>query len=154
LKKNSERNNTSKAVSAGGVVYRLTNGIIEIIICGLGLPASKWGLPKGTPNPAETMIETAIRETQEETGLDVSVEQPLGRINYQFRGYPGCTLYNKTVYFYLMIPTGGSISDHDHEFDEVKWVKIETALTKITHENEARIIRRALKLIKEGYTKS
>lgn len=149
MKKNSNKNNASKAVSAGGVVYRRTNEIIEIILCGLGLPPSRWGLPKGTPNPTETMVETAIRETQEETGLAVSVEQTLGSINYQFRGSPDWTLYDKTVYFYLMAPIGGSISNHDHEFDEVKWFTIETALNNVTHENEARIIRRALDLIKE-----
>lgn len=149
LKKNSEKNNAYKAVSAGGVVYRRKNGIIQIVLCGLGLPPSRWGLPKGTPNHKETMIETAIRETQEETGLTVSIEQTLGSINYQFRAPPGWTLCDKTVYFYLMVPTGGSISNHDHEFDEVKWFKIDTALNNVTHENEARIIRQAMELIKE-----
>ncbi len=149
MKKNSDSNNASKVVSAGGVVYRRTNGIIEIILCGLGIPPTRWGLPKGTPNHKETIVETAIRETHEETGLDVSVEQTLGSINYKFRGNPGWTLYDKTVYFYLMVPIGGSISDHDDEFDQVEWFPIETALNNVTHENEVRIIRRALELIKE-----
>ena len=44
---------------------------------------------------------------------------------------------------------GGNILDHDDEFDKVEWVKIETALNNVAHENEARIIRQALELIKE-----
>ncbi|MEL7266668.1 MAG: NUDIX domain-containing protein, partial [Planctomycetota bacterium] len=31
--------------------------------------AKRWDLPKGHSDPGETLIQTALRETQEETGI-------------------------------------------------------------------------------------
>ena len=39
---------------------------------------STWGLPGGRIEPGESVIETAIREAKEETGLDVEITRLLG----------------------------------------------------------------------------
>ncbi len=100
-----------------------------------------WALPKGTPDSGETLSETAIRETREETGLQVAIEEPIRTITYFFvhRG----TRFHKTVHFFLMRPTGGRLGDHDHEFDDVRWVGIEEALELMTHATEREVVRSA-----------
>ena len=50
-------------VSAGGIVYRVAGDAVEVTICGRDAPDGwTWGLPKGTPEPGESLEETALRE--------------------------------------------------------------------------------------------
>ncbi|MBF8304695.1 MAG: hydrolase [Dehalococcoidia bacterium] len=70
-------------VSAGGVVFRLINDNIEIVLCGRNEP-STWNLPKGTPEPGETLDTTALREVREETGLSVFIKRKIGFVKYWF----------------------------------------------------------------------
>ncbi len=135
-------------VSAGGVVYRVRNEDVEIALCGRRVPA-RWSLPKGTPDEGETIVQTAIREAQEETGLVVEVEAPIGSINYWFVAGQDHTRLNKTVHFYLMKSTGGSTEDHDPEFDVVQWFEAEAALKHLAFANEARILDQALVILRQ-----
>jgi 8-oxo-dGTP pyrophosphatase MutT (NUDIX family) len=104
-----------------------------------------WALPKGTPAAGETLEETAVRETREETGLAVQVEEPIRSILYFF--VRGRTRFHKTVHFFLMRPIGGDPSEHDHEFDEVRWVQLEEALQLMTHATERTVVERAAELL-------
>ena len=104
-----------------------------------------WALPKGTPDSGETLEETAIRETREESGLEVEIEEPITSISYFF--VHGRTRYHKTVHFFLMRPTGGRVADHDHEFDEVRWVQLGEALELMTHATEREVVLRAAALL-------
>ena len=106
-----------------------------------------WALPKGTPDSGETLAETATRETREETGLQVEIEEPITSISYFF--VHGRTRYHKTVHFFLMRPTGGRLADHDHEFDEVRWVPVAEALELMTHATEREVVRSAAVLFAE-----
>jgi 8-oxo-dGTP pyrophosphatase MutT (NUDIX family) len=130
----------ARAVSAGGVVHRSIGGRTEVALVHRRHPRL-WALPKGTPDAGETLTETATRETREETGLAVEVEEALDSIAYFF--VRGQTRFHKTVHFYLMRPVGGRTEDHDHEFDEVRWVQIEEALEMLTHATERSILELA-----------
>ncbi|HEY8922260.1 MAG TPA: NUDIX hydrolase, partial [Candidatus Limnocylindria bacterium] len=104
-----------------------------------------WALPKGTPNSGETLAETALRETSEEAGLLVEIEEPISAITYFF--VHGRTRFHKTVHFFLMRPIGGRLEDHDHEFDEVGWFQIDEALKLMTHATEREVVQRAAELL-------
>lgn len=134
----------ARAVSAGGVVHREHDGRIEVVVAHRRQPPL-WALPKGTPDSGETLTETAARETREETGLAVEVEAPISAISYFF--VRGQTRFHKTVHFYLMRPVGGSTDDHDHEFDEVRWMQIEEATQLLTHATERSVLERAAALL-------
>ena len=142
--------NTENHLSCGGVVFKNEDNEIQIVICGRQQEGEwLWGLPKGTPNPHETNKETAIREVTEETGLQVSTKTLIGSINYSFIRVSDQVLCHKIVYFYLMEAIGGSFEDHDHEFDEVKWVGATECLQVLTHQNEINMVNQAINIIRE-----
>ena len=135
-------------VSSGGVVYRQQNGSLETVLCGRSEPV-RWSLAKGTPDPGETLEETALREVREETGLDVQLDSSLGSIEYWFSDRGSEVRYHKTVHFYLMVPVGGDTAQHDPEFDVVRWFQVDEALETMAYNNEADVLRRALAVITE-----
>jgi 8-oxo-dGTP pyrophosphatase MutT (NUDIX family) len=134
---------TTRAESAGGVVLRGQPGSFEVVLVGRTEPGT-WALPKGTPKPNETREQTALRETREETGLDARIVEPIDSITYWFvlRRTRVC----KTVYYYLMVPTGGDTSRHDPEYDRVAWFPVQRALAVMSYPNEAEMVRRAIEL--------
>ena len=133
-------------VSAGGVVHRSVDGLVEVAICGLNSPIL-WALPKGTPDQGETLEQTALREVNEETGLQVELEAFIDSIDYWFVSPADRIRIHKTVHFYLMRPTGGSIDLHDPEFDLVEWRPASEALDRLTYPNEVRIVSKGLSMV-------
>jgi 8-oxo-dGTP pyrophosphatase MutT (NUDIX family) len=135
---------TTRAESSGGVVLRGQPGTLEVVLVGRAEQGT-WALPKGTPVLGESREQTAIRETREETGLDVRIIEPIDSITYWFmlRHTRVC----KTVYYYLMAQTGGDTTRHDPEYDLVAWFPVHEALKVMTYPNEAEMVRRAIALV-------
>lgn len=100
-----------------------------------------WTLPKGTPDPGETIEETALREVQEETGLRVRIIEPLSSISYVF--VQSGVRIDKTVHYWLMEPIGGDLALHDHEFERVRWVTFEDAANLLTFDSERSLVSSA-----------
>ena len=157
---------TEHLVSAGGVVYRRVDGNIEAVLCGRHVAAQpsdisgdqfpdeanrpvRWSLAKGTPDPGETLEETALREVREETGLEVEIDAPIDSIEYWFAERGKNVRFHKTVHFYLMVPRGGDTNQHDPEFDVVQWFPYDQALNAVGYANEAGVLRKALDLINQ-----
>jgi 8-oxo-dGTP pyrophosphatase MutT (NUDIX family) len=138
---------TARATSAGGVVHRSVDGRTQVILVHRRAPVL-WALPKGTPDSGETVEETALRETREETGLEVEIEEQLRSIRYFF--VRGSTRFHKTVHFFLMRPTGGSTDAHDAEFDEVRWVDLPEAMALLNHATERSVVEEAGVAIRRG----
>lgn len=134
---------TATATSAGGIVIRRESGRAWLVIGSRRRERDgyTWTLPKGTPKPGETREETALREVAEETGLAVRITAPLDSIEYWFvqRG----ARIHKTVHYFLMAPTGGDLADHDHEFEQVRWVTFDEAGSILTFETERALVARA-----------
>ena len=101
-----------------------------------------WTLPKGTPSDSETVEETALREVAEETGLEVRIAAPVGAIEYFFT--QGGTRIHKTVHYFLMEAVGGSLDQHDHEYDEVHWEPIREARNLLSYPTERQLVEQAL----------
>jgi 8-oxo-dGTP pyrophosphatase MutT (NUDIX family) len=133
----------STATSAGGIVVRFDDGIPSLVVGARRRDRDihTWTLPKGTPNPGETREQTAIREVGEETGLEVRITDVLDSIEYWFvqRG----TRIHKTVHYFLMEPIGGDLERHDHEFDQVRWVRFDEAPDLLSFETERALVARA-----------
>jgi 8-oxo-dGTP pyrophosphatase MutT (NUDIX family) len=130
------------------VVYRLGSEGIEVVLVARHREGL-WALPKGTPEPEETLEETAVREVREETGLETAVLEALGTVRYYFLNRDGERV-DKTVHHFLLEPTGGSFEQHDHEFDHVGWYDVHEAQRRLTHRNQLHILDRAVELITGG----
>ncbi len=138
------------ATSAGGIVIRFVAGAPQLV---LGKrrrerDAVTWTLPKGTPHRVETTEETALREVREETGLEVRIVRRFDSIEYVF--VQGRTRIHKTVHYFLMLPAGGDLDRHDHEFDEVRWVPFDEAAKILTFETERALVARAAAAATDG----
>ena len=135
--------NTRSEVSAGGVVYRRSDDGVEIVLAARRTRRGDlaWGLPKGLIEPEETPEEAAVREVREETGLEAEVEASLGDIRY-FYVWEGVRV-RKAVHFFLMRATGGDVSLHDHEMEDVQWFPLSVALRRATYKGEREVLQRA-----------
>ncbi|HEY7598901.1 MAG TPA: NUDIX hydrolase, partial [Candidatus Limnocylindrales bacterium] len=146
LKKGRQPARTRRAVSCGGIVIRDGAEGPELVLGRRQREDSQstWSLPKGTPDGAETVEQTALREVAEETGLEVRIRAPVGPIEYFFmqRG----ERIHKTVHYFLMAATGGDTGRHDHEFDEVRWVPVAEARRLMSFATERDIVEQALTL--------
>jgi 8-oxo-dGTP pyrophosphatase MutT (NUDIX family) len=134
---------TARATSAGGVVVQLEQDRPSLVV-GMrrrGRDGVTWTLPKGTPSPGETTEQTALREVGEETGLEVRITGPLPSIEYTF--IQDGTRIRKTVHYFLMEPTGGDLSRHDHEFAAVRWVPFDEAGGLLSFQTERDLVATA-----------
>ena len=140
---------TSTATSAGGIVVRYASGGPWLVVGSRRRERDSrtWTLPKGTPNPGESREQTAVREVEEETGLEVRITGPLDDIEYWF--VQSGTRIHKTVHYFLMEPIGGDLANHDREFDEVRWIPFTEAASMLTFETERALVARAAEIIHE-----
>lgn len=146
LRRGGRRLTIEDLVSAGGIVYRHGPQGPEVVLC--GRPSrGLWALPKGTPEPSETLEQTAVREVSEETGLRVDIEQKVGEIEYWFTRAEVGKRFRKRVHHYLMRPTGGDTADHDAEYDEVRWFPLSEARQRLTFPDEVEILNKAVALL-------
>ncbi len=104
-----------------------------------------WSLPKGHIELGETAEQTAIREVEEETGIQGSVLAELGKIDYWF--VTDGRRVHKTVHHYLMRCSGGELSDDDLEVAEVAWVPIPELTSRLAYADERRLAQVAGELI-------
>ena len=155
-----ERYQTIRAFSAGGVVFRLisadsnekngtsdqwrnarySNMSVEVALVGRS-HSGMWALPKGTPETGETLEQVAVREVQEETGLEVRLIAYIGNISYSF--IHDKIRFQKQVRHFLFEAIGGDTSLHDAEYDRVEWFTIPEALRRLTYQNEVNILSQA-----------
>jgi len=135
-----------KEVSAGIILYNDLNGRKEFLV--LKYPGGHWDFVKGKIENSEEPKQTAIRETQEETGI-VDVEFIDGfyeEISYTF--YVKNEEIGKKVIFYL-----GKTKSTDvllsHEHIDFVWLDFEDAMEKITYDNAKRILVKANNILQD-----
>jgi 8-oxo-dGTP pyrophosphatase MutT (NUDIX family) len=129
-------------------VYRRSGGDVEVALAARRTQRGDlaWGLAKGQIEADEDPAETAIREVKEETGLDAEIEEDFGEISY-FYVWEGDRI-RKSVRFFLMRATGGDVSEHDHEMEEVRWFPLDEALRAASYKGEREVLEKAADLLR------
>jgi 8-oxo-dGTP pyrophosphatase MutT (NUDIX family) len=97
-----------------------------------------WSLPKGKPEPGEHLLETAVREVTEETGLTVAIGRRSVRTGYDLLGPDGAPV-PKEVDYWTAQWTGGEFVAND-EVDELRWLPVDTASALCSHEHDRAVL--------------
>ena len=131
-------------VSAGGLVID-TTGKLGLLIGRRDLKDVSgkrilWSLPKGHIEDGETPEQAALREVQEETGIQSVIEKSLGVIDFWFMA--GGKRIHKTVHHYLFRESGGVLAPQESEVDEVGWFPLAEIIERLAYPDEKKLIAR------------
>jgi 8-oxo-dGTP pyrophosphatase MutT (NUDIX family) len=121
--------------ASGGIVVRSGQGGDPEVALVHRPSYDDWTFPKGKRAEGEDDRQTALREVEEETGLQCRIERPLGRIGYRDRKDRP-----KTVMYWLMTPLGGSFRATS-EVDQILWLPIEQAEDALTYRHDRNLLR-------------
>jgi 8-oxo-dGTP pyrophosphatase MutT (NUDIX family) len=121
-------------LAAGGVVWRRqSNGDLEVLL--VHRPKyDDWSLPKGKLDDGESAEEAAVREVEEETGLQVSLGEELPSTDYHDRfGRP------KHVRYWVMDVSSGQFQP-SREVDEVRWLPLVAAAEALSYARDRGVL--------------
>jgi ADP-ribose pyrophosphatase YjhB (NUDIX family) len=99
-----------------------------------------WSLPKGHLEEGESAEQAALREVEEETGIQGRILAPLGVIDFWFIAQQ--RRIHKTVHHFLMEARGGELSDADPEVVDVAWVPLTSLSEQLAYADERRLLDR------------
>jgi len=123
---------TRTVAAAGGVVWRLHDGTVQVAV--IHRPRyDDWSLPKGKLVPGETPLAAAVREVNEELGVQVAVSRRIGRVRYQLDSA------RKQVTYWAMRRVGGQFSAND-EADAVEWLSVGKARKRLTYDVDRTVL--------------
>jgi 8-oxo-(d)GTP phosphatase len=134
----SARNEDLAVEQAAGVVcWRRAEDRLEVLL--VHRPRyDDWSWPKGKVKDRESLPAAAVREAAEETGLEVVLGRPLGRIRY---GLPDGR--NKEVTYWAARPVGALQRDGDQEradtppeVDALAWLAAPEARALLTRTSD------------------
>jgi 8-oxo-dGTP diphosphatase len=117
--------------AAGGLIYRDTSGkeIPEILL--IHRPDRDWSFPKGKQDLGETLLQTALREVKEETGLTCFAEELIGRVSYLV----GEKKLKKEVTYWAMTIELGEFAPNS-EVNKIQWATVEEAKELLTWDRD------------------
>jgi 8-oxo-dGTP pyrophosphatase MutT (NUDIX family) len=114
-------------------------------------PAGKddvWALPKGLIGRGEKAADTALREVEEETGIQATPLEKLGDVRYVYT-WKGERVF-KVVSFFLFRYARGRLGDlpaaHRHEVAETAWLPLAEAPRLLSYRGEREMAERALQI--------
>jgi predicted NUDIX family NTP pyrophosphohydrolase len=128
--------------AAGTLLYRLQAGQLEVLLVhpsGNYNKKAPWSIPKGQPEPFESLEEAARRETLEETGVLAGQLFPLGYVEYRKS--------RKRVHgFAGEAPQDARPCCASWEVDESIFVSIDKA-KQLIHPDQAKLLERLATLL-------
>lgn len=128
----------TKTLACGAVIYRKVQGRHHFLLV-KHVNGNHWSLAKGHSEAGETEVQTALREIDEETGLEVKL-RPGFREEIHYCPSSGV---EKTVVFFLAKAKGKKLKLQKSEILNAVWLELEDALKLVSHKDTAEVIRRA-----------
>ncbi len=120
---NSRKNNDYENLRAGTVIYDKNDKLLLVL-----QKNNIWSLPKGSVKHNESFYNAALRETYEETGMDISLYTPIAIEEY--------LLYGNTSYYVFIYKLPIAYNELEfnntylNEVSDVKWVTINPSFLK------------------------
>ncbi len=132
--------------SAGIVLFRKENSRNLFLL--LHYPSGHWDFVKGKMEKGESIRDTAVRETKEETGItDITFLDNFEEwIEYDFQ-YQGELVHKKVVFFLAETDTEDVEISHEHL--DYTWMDYNTAMEKTTFDNAKTVLTKAQMLLSE-----
>jgi 8-oxo-dGTP pyrophosphatase MutT (NUDIX family) len=128
-------------ISAGGVVVK--DGSVLLLKKYRG----DWVLPKGRIERGESKEAAAVREVNEESGVNAVIRKYIGFAKYVYQRRDGESV-QKTVHYYLMKPGRCDPQPQREEgFCDAVFFDPNKAMTLLRHDSERNMVRQALELI-------
>jgi len=127
--------------SAGIVLFRNISNKNEFLL--LNYPQGHWDFIKGKVEQNETLHETALRETKEETGIS-NIEFVDGfeeSVEYDFR-FKIQDIHKKVIFFLAKTKTLQTVS-LSHEHNDYLWLGYNDALKNTTYGNAKNVLSKA-----------
>ena len=138
----------SSAIPAAGTVpWRRRRGQLEVAL--VHRPKyDDWSWAKGKLDPGEDWATAAVRETLEETSLEVTLGRPLPKAEYTVldgSGEPG----TKEVRYWAAeaVKTAGPLAN---EVDEVRWLDVAAASDRLDYSRDREQLRALVRADKAG----
>lgn len=100
---------------------------------------SEWCFPKGHVEPNESELQTALRETFEETSLNNLTIIPAFRETLTYQYSRSGKQISKISLYFLAHFNGGSIKISDEHLD-YGWFSLDEALVKLHHQNAKNLL--------------
>jgi 8-oxo-(d)GTP phosphatase len=97
-----------------------------------------WSLPKGKPEPGEHLLETAVREVREETGLAVIVGRRSVRTGYDVLGPDGGPVPKEVDYWTAQWTRGDFVTNN--EADQLRWLALDDAAELCSHPHDRDVL--------------
>ena len=130
---------------AGAVVYAEHEGQIYLAL--VHDIFGHWTLSKGKIEDSETVEEGAIREINEEIGLDIKIEEELGKNEY-IATHPELGKIRKQVHYYLARSEYNEITlEQKGGLDDGKWFKVASILDLNFYEDILPIVTKAITVL-------
>ena len=123
-------------LAAGVVVVRSIDDVDHVLVVHRAA-RNDWSLPKGKLEPEEHPVVAAVRECEEEAGVEVALGVCLGRITYPVDGR------TKAVDYWRARPEREHARPPDDEVDEVRWVPADACDGLLTYPHDAELVRAA-----------
>lgn len=133
--------------SAGGIVFK-KEGKKTLILVSKHSGHHGWVFPKGLIGDHvknEKKEATAIREVEEETGVKAKILEEIEPTTYWYN-WEGEKI-RKTVYYFVMKETGGDITEHDDEMEEVEWIPFDEVEARLTYDSDKKSWAKARDII-------
>ena len=126
--------------SAGIVLFRNISNKNEFLL--FNYPQGHWDFIKGKVEQNETLHETAIRETKEETGISniKFIDGFEESVEYDFR-FKNEDIHKKVIFF--LAKTSEKKISLSHEHNDYLWLGYNDALKKTTFKNAKNVLSKA-----------
>jgi predicted NUDIX family NTP pyrophosphohydrolase len=133
--------------SAGILLYRFTDGVLEVLIGHMGGPFwarrddGGWSIPKGESLPGEELLDVARREFEEEMGSPAPAGEliPLGELRtsssklvtiWALEGDLDAATTHSNTFSLEWPPRSGRVQEYP-EIDRTAWLPVERAREKL-----------------------